>query len=92
MTLDINEKYKIESDNYEYQLIEKGTVKEGINAGKETEKIIAHCGSLEYAFKLSVDKTVKTSKALNDLGQVLKEVNQIKADIDKVLEPLKYEK
>lgn len=92
MKQDINKKYSIESDNTQFTVIEKSIIKEGKNAGDIFEKPIAYCTSLNYAFKFLLDRTVKTSKAINDLEQVLKEVRKIKADIDEVLKPLKGEK
>lgn len=92
MRLDINSKFVIESDQYEFTVSEKSVIKSGENAGNILESAIGHFSNLNSAVKFLLDRTVKTSKAVNDLQQVLREVNEMKRDIDKALEPLEGNK
>lgn len=89
MRIDINKKYFLESDQYEYAIYEKSTVKTGTKAGEDIDKAIGHFTKLDHAINFLVERTVKTSDAINNLKQVQKEVEQIKKDINKILEVLR---
>lgn len=95
MRIDINNQYAIESDSMEFTIKKKRMAKDknGNETGIEIEDIAnrGHHGTLESALKELLNTTIRESKTENDLVQLVKEVRQMKADINKALEGINAE-
>jgi len=89
--MDIGKLYAIESDNYELAVKKRILNKK---SGEMELKTVTHghCNTLQQACKTLLDNTIKGSKAINNLQQVVKELQEMKKDIDRSLAALNVNK
>jgi len=82
MRIDINDRYRIQSDNVQIMVIKKAKVsKEGSkNIGEETTRIIGYYHTVQQAFKSLVDQEILDSKATS-LKELAEEVRAFKSEI-----------
>lgn len=86
MEIQLNDKYKLQSDNLQYKLMKKTTVKSGEDKGKEkwvNEGL--YYTSLKGAFNGYLDYQLKRSDC-QGLKEVMEKVEEIKAEINDVLD------
>jgi len=89
MKLNINKKFYIESNQYEFGVFEKTQVKSGDKAGQEAvPKTLGHFSTLDGALKFLIRRTVKMSNSQDNVQQIIDEVRKIEDEIDKALAPL----
>ena len=76
----INEKYYLDTDTYNYILLERSIVKDekSKNYGKETFKNIAYYGNLETLYKAIIEKEIKGNiELLNNIEKVIELKNSL---------------
>ena len=79
--LKINEKYYLDSDCFQYILIEKGVVQkeDSENYGKETFKNVGYYGTLEGLKQSLLEKEIKGNiELLNSIDKVIELKNELK--------------
>jgi hypothetical protein len=82
--LNVNDKYKIESDELNVTLYEKYISEKGKNKGKELWKPVSYHGNVEMALKSLVDKEINGT-GLKDIQAVVTKVQELKKLISEVI-------
>lgn len=80
----LNDKYYLDSDNYNLILCEKKTAKKGKNQGQEYYEQIGFYGRIEDLYKAIVEREIKSDlDILDNIQKVVDLINEIRGKDEK---------
>lgn len=84
MRIDINEKYCITSDEYQYILNIKFVRNGKKTEGQEELKVVAYCSDLNHCLKELVRRQIRESDCTS-LRDVVRRIEEIKSEINRTV-------
>ncbi|MEM5816504.1 MAG: DUF5405 family protein [Desulfitobacterium hafniense] len=84
MRIDINEKYCITSDEYQYILNTKFVSNGKKTKGQEELKAVAYCSDLNHCLKELVKRQIRESDCTS-LRDVVKRIEEIRSEINRTI-------